>query len=103
MLRPLSWSSTLPPSSASQAMGTSLRAMCHPYGNRCGGAAVSEKQTRSITSYKHSSELTQTKVRINKSEWHNEGCVWLYNTELPFIMFTLPINNCLYVEQEESK
>lgn len=65
-----------PPARPAQAMGTSSRAMCHPYGNRCGGAAVSEKQTRSITSYKQSSELTQTKVRINKSEWHNEGCVW---------------------------
>lgn len=27
----------------------------------------------------------------------------LHNTELPVIIFTLPINNCVYVEEEEAE
>lgn len=70
---------------------------CHPPGS------CQQEQTRSISWYKHGSELPQAKEQTNKCEWHNEGYVCWHNAELPCIIFTLPINNCLYVEQEKSK
>lgn len=66
-------------------------------------SSCQREQTHRVSWYKQSSEPPQAKEQTNKCEWHNEGYVCRHNAELPRIICTLPINNCLYVEQEKSK